>query len=91
MIWSFKIFYDNLKVRNIDAKKILNQSKVFRANSQKLDFIESDSIDFVITSPPYSNVTDYIKGQRLSFHWLNLGDINDLKRNEIGASVVRHK
>ncbi len=44
--------------------------------------------DLVVTSPPYYNMTDYIKSQRLSNLWLGV-DTNSIKRKEIGARYKR--
>jgi DNA modification methylase len=46
--------------------------------------LKSDSVDFVVTSPPYPNTTDYVKMFRLSFYWSNW-DIDKWKEGEIGA------
>jgi hypothetical protein len=48
----------------------------------------SDYFDLVVTSPPYYNVTDYIKSQRLSNLWLDV-DTTSLKKLEIGARYKR--
>ncbi|MGB7243808.1 MAG: DNA methyltransferase [Sulfitobacter sp.] len=52
--------------------------------------IEDDSIDLVVTSPPYFGVADYVKAQRLSMEWFNL-DIEPVRKSEIGARSKRHR
>jgi DNA modification methylase len=49
---------------------------------------KSGYFDLVVTSPPYFNVTDYIKSQRLSNLWLGV-DTTSLKKREIGARYKR--
>jgi DNA modification methylase len=50
----------------------------------------SESFDLVVTSPPYFNVTDYVKSQRLSNLWLDV-DTQAIKRLEIGARYKRER
>ncbi|WP_158675333.1 DNA methyltransferase [Thiohalobacter thiocyanaticus] len=50
----------------------------------------SNSIDLVITSPPYFGVCDYIKAQRLSLEWFDM-DIEEFRLREIGARSKRHR
>ena len=51
--------------------------------------IGDNEVDLVVTSPPYANVTDYITGSRLSFYWFDIGEIQELKKEEIGARWKR--
>lgn len=37
----------------------IDNQRVFFASSEQLDFVERDSVDFIITSPPYWNLKDY--------------------------------
>jgi DNA modification methylase len=46
------------------------------------------AFDLVVTSPPYYNVTDYVKSQRLSNLWFGV-DTSSLKKLEIGARYKR--
>lgn len=52
--------------------------------------ISDESVDLVVTSPPYFGVVDYIKAQRLTFEWFGL-EIEPYRRNEIGARSKRHR
>ena len=54
---------------------------------EKLTGFCDGHFDLVVTSPPYFNMTDYVKSQRLSNLWLAL-DTKLIKQEEIGA---RHK
>jgi hypothetical protein len=47
--------------------------------------LQSDSIDKIITSPPYLNAIDYMRGHKLSLIWMNR-DSSELKR--IRSSMV---
>ena len=67
----------------------LSEIKVLQGDSSiLLSSFENDSFDLVVTSPPYFNVTDYVKSQRLSNLWL-VQDFESLKNKEIGARYRR--
>ena len=55
--------------------------------------VPDNSVDLVITSPPYPNMTDYVTSQRLSYYFLGLGlaDKSRLKDLdlEIGPRIRR--
>ncbi|MEE4957289.1 DNA methyltransferase [Pseudomonas alliivorans] len=61
--------------------------------------LPDDHIDFVVTSPPYYGVADYIKSQRLSYLWfdrdelapdqLGFRDFQKLRAHESGARSNR--
>lgn len=49
--------------------------------------IDDGSIDAVITSPPYLNAIDYVRGHRLSLVWLGyrVGSLRAIRAESIGA------
>lgn len=59
-------------------------TKVFNADSRDLSFIESNSIDLIITSPPYANTYDYYLYHKFRKRWLGL-DVHFAQYNEIGS------
>lgn len=48
-----------------DLMELLNKRKIVTGNAKDLSWVEDDSIDLVITSPPYLCSQDYIKTMRL--------------------------
>ncbi len=56
-------------------------------DARNLSVVEDGSIDAVITSPPYLNALDYIRGHRLSLVWLGywVGDLRTVRAESIGA------
>ncbi len=56
-------------------------------DSRKLD-LPAESVDAVVTSPPYLNAIDYLRGHRLSLVWFGhtVGALRSLRADEIGAS-----
>jgi len=49
--------------------------------------LEDNSVDAILTSPPYLNAIDYMRGHRLSLVWLGhrLGDLRTIRSNTVGA------
>ncbi|MHB1528626.1 MAG: DNA methyltransferase [Acidiferrobacteraceae bacterium] len=61
--------------------------RVRLGDARRLTWVRNHSIDMVMTSPPYLNAIDYMRGHRLSLIWLGYG-IDDLRRvrsESIGA------
>lgn len=50
-------------------------------------YVLDDSVDLVVTSPPYLNAIDYMRGHRLSLIWLGftLPELRVIRRNSVGA------
>ena len=49
--------------------------------------ISDESVDMVITSPPYLNAIDYLRGHRLSLVWLGhrLAELRVIRSDSVGA------
>jgi hypothetical protein len=56
-------------------------------DARQMGGINAGSIDSVLTSPPYLNAIDYIRGHRLSLVWLGhtVKDLRTIRSNSIGA------
>ncbi|MER9372022.1 class I SAM-dependent methyltransferase [Mesorhizobium sp. M0491] len=59
---------------------------VRRGDARSLD-IEDGSIDAVVTSPPYLNAIDYMRGHRMSLVWLghSIPELRSVRSASIGA------
>jgi DNA modification methylase len=59
---------------------------VVKGDARSLSF-SSSSIDLVITSPPYLNAIDYIRGHRLSLVWMgySIGSLRLVRSSNIGS------
>lgn len=64
------------------------EGQIHQTDSRELDFLESNSVDFSITSPPYANAVDYARYHRLSFYWFGW-EVTETKEQEIGARSKR--
>lgn len=70
--------------------KIIDASIICGDSRNVADLVQSDSVDLVVTSPPYFGVADYVKAQRLSFEWDAI-NIEPYRVKEIGARSKRHR
>jgi DNA modification methylase len=81
---------------------IRSRSKLMHGSCvERMAEIAEESIDVLVTSPPYYGVADYVKSQRLSYLWLDhdqlasemLGfrDFELLRSKEAGARSSRHR
>ena len=71
----------------LDANSIKARAQTFLGDARNLTLIENDSIDCIITSPPYLNAIDYMRGHRLSLVWLGyrLSELRKIREVVIGA------
>jgi DNA modification methylase len=53
-----------------------------------LKSLSSESVDLIVTSPPYYGVIDYVKSQRLAMEWFGF-DISSVRLQETGARSKR--
>ncbi|MDA8520201.1 DNA methyltransferase [Acidovorax sp. NCPPB 4044] len=81
---------------------IRSRSKLMHGSCvDKMGEMAEESVDLLVTSPPYYGVADYVKSQRLSYLWLDhdqlapemLGfrDFELLRAKEAGARSNRHR
>lgn len=72
-----------------------SDSKVFSGNARNLQRIPDQSVEAVITSPPYFNAIDYLRGHRLSLVWLgySVSRIRQFRATSLGIEkgVERQK
>ena len=64
-----------------------SHSTVRIGNARRLGRIADGSADAVITSPPYFNAIDYIRGHRLSLVWLGyqVGKLRQIRSGSVGS------
>lgn len=68
-----------------------NSAVVVRGNARKLGELLPESVDVIITSPPYLNAIDYFRGHRLSLVWLGykISQIRRFRSGSIGTENGR--
>ncbi|MBI2558132.1 hypothetical protein HYW20_02310 [Candidatus Woesearchaeota archaeon] len=69
------------KAKEVMSDPIIEQpkSRLWRADSRNMPFIDANSIDLIITSPPFLNVVNYIDDNWLRFWFLGF-DRNKLRK-----------
>ena len=86
---TLKLFTNKVKAMQQRLKeftKIATDSKieVFTEDSRRLNFLQDNCVDFLVTSPPYANTYDYYLYHKHRMHWLGF-DVKKVKENEIGS------
>ena len=72
---------------------VLRDVSMYRGDARRLGRVRSGSIDRIVTSPPYLNAIDYMRGHRLSLIWFghSLPKLRKLRSRFVGAEVTRPK
>jgi len=84
---------DRQKERLIEFSNFIsgnNFVKIVETQNFKIN-LESNSIDFIITSPPYINAIDYINVQKLEYAWIDRFDtikLNKLRNYQMGSGKI---
>jgi hypothetical protein len=70
----------------LDERSIVGPVVVRRGDARSLEMPDS-SVDLVITSPPYLNAIDYLRGHKMSLIWLGhtIPELRKIRSNSIGA------
>ena len=65
----------------------MGEADIGLGDARTLTALADGSIDAVLTSPPYLNAIDYMRGHRLSLIWLGhrLGDLRTIRSTSIGS------
>lgn len=89
---SFEVFAAFEKAIRLLRKRLADHppetgASVSLGDARKLVAIKNASIDAVLTSPPYLNAIDYLRGHRMSLVWLGrgFGELRRIRSNSIGA------
>ncbi len=84
---AIKIFEEKLASVPLAASSPQTQALILQQDARELA-ISSDVVDLVVTSPPYVNVIDYSRSNRLLYAWLGW-DMESDRAQEIGARFKR--
>lgn len=89
----FSLFEDKVKdmiKRMREFSSLISEkvyAKIYQKDSRSIDFIPENSVDFIITSPPYPNTYDYYLYHKLRMIILGF-DYKEVQEKEIGS---RHR
>jgi len=83
----------NHVLKALDTATIKVDTETYLGDARKMTRISNESIDAIITSPPYLNAIDYIRGHRLSLVWFgyNLSKLRSIRRKTIGTERLFSK
>ena len=71
-------------------RELSQRQTVFHKDVRECEEIRESSVDLIVTSPPYPNMTDYVNSQRLSYYFMGYDMANDSSL-EIGARSRRQR
>jgi tRNA G10 N-methylase Trm11 len=73
--------------RYLQDSALVGEAVVNIGDARVMDALASNSIDAVITSPPYLNAIDYLRGHKLSLVWLgySIHNLRAIRSTSIGA------
>jgi DNA modification methylase len=75
-----------LRGSHFSASQNLPAAEVRRGDARAIPLSDS-SVDLVITSPPYLNAIDYLRGHKLSLVWMGhqIDELRELRSSNIGS------
>lgn len=75
----------------LDAERPQKTGSVRQGDCRRLTPIKNTSVDAVITSPPYLNAIDYLRGHKLSLVWLGytIPHLRNLRAGAVGTERAR--
>lgn len=67
----------------------LPRVEIKQCNAKKID-IERNSVDLIVTSPPYANAIDYVRANKFSLVWFGetVSSLSQLRRSYIGSEAT---
>lgn len=65
--------------KRLEPEKIKGDADIRQGDARRLDGVEDSSFDLAVTSPPYLNAIDYMRGHRMTLVWLGY-DMEALRR-----------
>jgi len=77
--------------RNADLNDLISRSIIHCGDARKLNWLDEESVDFILTSPPYLCAQDYVKTMRLIYLFFPSNDFIQLPNQEIGARACRKR
>lgn len=77
----------NSILKILSTVEVKRKPQVRFGDVRKLKSVKPGQIDMIVTSPPYLNAIDYLRGHKLSLVWLGhrLPDIMSLRATNVGA------
>ena len=76
--------------RRLAPENIRGKANIVEGDARMLKKLTDDTFDLVVTSPPYLNAIDYLRGHKLTLVWLgyDLSSIRATRSASVGAEKV---
>lgn len=77
--------------RDYEALRVATgRAFAFQGDAQTLP-LQAETVDLIVTSPPYANAIDYVRAHKFSLFWLGytVEELQTLRREAIGAEVPK--
>ena len=76
--------------RRLAPDLIRGRAEIFEGDARKLNGFGDDTFDLAVTSPPYLNAIDYLRGHRLTLVWLgyDLASVRLARSASVGVERV---
>ncbi|MGE3424958.1 MAG: DNA methyltransferase [Dehalococcoidia bacterium] len=73
--------------RQVEAQSVRFGPRIHIGDARKLTRVGNGSVDVVLTSPPYLNAIDYMRGHRLALVWLGytISRLRNIRARSIGS------
>ena len=86
VISGFSLAFTDL-VRLLNARRLAGSAETHLGDCRSLPFVATNSIDMVVTSPPYLNAIDYMRGHKFALIWLgySIPELREIRSSSIGA------
>ena len=86
---TFEVFENKVnsmlpRIEDFSLESSKSDVQIINGDSRYLDFLKENSVDLVVTSPPYANTYDYYLYHKLRMYWLGY-DVSIVKKKEIGS------
>ena len=77
----------NFLARRLDVERLRGTVTVRQEDARQMKSVANDSVNLIVTSPPYLNAIDYLRGHRLSLVWLGhtIGSLRAIRSESVGA------
>jgi hypothetical protein len=86
-VYSGFIKASRLVARRLNPDLIRATAAVDHGDARTLEAVPDDAFDLALTSPPYLNAIDYLRGHRLSLVWLgyDVASIREIRSASVGT------
>lgn len=80
----------NHVLKALKPGRISKNVRSYRGDARRIGRVSDSSIDCIVTSPPYLNAIDYMRGHRLSLVWLghNISELRKIRSRSVGTEIV---